>query len=306
MKLSISFKKETYSSYEEIKCKIQLKNQEERPFIVNKRMVVNSKHSPLNFREICFKIYNFKGEEMNFNCHLNIGSANLKDFIILKPSEFFGNFYKLSENYSLKSAGKYLIQAVYKNEVFPKEVEEMAVQMKTEIWKDELKSNIISLNIRENKKSVFELNKINNNLGKLKRLIKKFKGENLPLEERDGLWEEMNKISARPMNFISNEYREYIISFNDGDDAFYYHFGEKQGMSFEIAVGLKIPAIICMEIIDQGEIRKILSFEKLPKELRDSLINYTIDHPDYILVGPEDLKAIGVNSDNFINDFFKC
>ena len=138
LELTLELDKITYSSQDDIKTKVILKNSGDKPLLVNGRLALNSPDAPDEFREVSLLITNNIGDELPFSARVNIGEPKDKDFKELVSHQSIEREYSLRSVFELSKASKYSARAVYQNQADPSV---------GAAWKGEVTSNTVSFTV---------------------------------------------------------------------------------------------------------------------------------------------------------------
>ena len=112
---SLASVKTRFESGEPIWIQLRLHNKGHIPVWVNKRFLVNSKHSPAKFREIAFSVFDSAQQELDFACKVRAGEARQEDYTVLGPGEAAEGKYALSRCFDLGRPGQYSVLATFED-----------------------------------------------------------------------------------------------------------------------------------------------------------------------------------------------
>lgn len=133
------------------------------------------------------------------------------------------------------------------------------------------------------------------------------------------LLEEMEEKSAKAIKVL-NDFKDWIVGFDDKDDACWFVLKIEENKYLQIAYGLRLPVVVFnldklraeigfFESTSFKEIEKELSylidFEEIPAKMARK-IKKGIKKAGYIIIDKEDILAAGMSLQNFLKEFFWC
>jgi hypothetical protein len=131
---TIEFDKNTYHTGDTITAKMILRNIGDEGVVVKKRLIVNQFASPEPYRDVSFFVIAPSRTSIPFGAYISVDSPGIDDFTTLMPGNSIEGYYELQDVFTIDETGKYLVIAVYINQLNPDDGR-MA-------WKGEVTSNI--------------------------------------------------------------------------------------------------------------------------------------------------------------------
>lgn len=140
LELALSLDRDAYAPGDPIAGKVVLRNSGSTALVVNSRLALNSIFAPRPYREVSFLVTDPSDSEVEFGPRINRGRPKADDFKQLMPGDTLVREYAIQRYFALKKPGKYSVQAVYQNQSDP--------GTGTEVWKGEIKSNVVSFTLQ--------------------------------------------------------------------------------------------------------------------------------------------------------------
>lgn len=132
---TINLDNNTYNSGDIITVKMVMANVGSSDVIVKKRMIVNQLSSPDQYRDVSFLAIAPSRQALPFGAYITVFPPERDDFVTLSPGEVIEEYYDLQSVYAIDEGGKYILIAVYFNNMDPDDGRIA--------WKGELTSNIV-------------------------------------------------------------------------------------------------------------------------------------------------------------------
>jgi len=134
---TISSDKQIYSLNEEIFITMSLRNNSDKPLIVNEFLL--SDRTPRPFGVVAFTIYGPTGDLLIFHVFQDYLSPPSKYFVPLSPNDSTSEKTTISSEYNFDQIGIYTISAEYNNQIDSPDGREA--------WKGTLESNTIMIEV---------------------------------------------------------------------------------------------------------------------------------------------------------------